>query len=108
FAMDERIHNTFKAIKIGFDYVEQMPSGFSMNIDAKLKDSSQPEGYRVLLHEDMIYALNLAFREFVDLVKNYGFGDFKNMSINIPEAGAPWVLSRDQLESFRRKEVDIS
>lgn len=111
-AADERIHNTFHLIKIGFDYIAQPEPGghFSMNIQARLRDRDASAGRSVLLHEDMVYALNLAFREFVDLVKNYGFGDYAQVNLNLADAssGVPWVLDRDQLEMFRRKQIDMA
>lgn len=109
-AADERIHNTFHLIKIGFEYIEQPePGRFAMNIQAKLRDQDGgTPGRNILLHEDMLYALNLAFREFVDLVKNYGFGGYQQISLNVSDTNVPWVLNRDQLELFRRKEVDMA
>ncbi len=106
---DERIHNTFHGIKASFDYaLRPEPGRFSMNIEAKLLDRNQPEGTNILFHEDMLYALNLAFREFVDVVKSYGFGDYRNLSLNVSAAGVPWILNRDQLETFRRRQVDMA
>lgn len=108
-AADERIHNTFHTIKIGFDYVEKPePGRFSMNIEAKLRDESSGSGRNVLLNEDMLYALNIALREFVDLVQNYRFGDYQQISLNISNLKSTEVLSRDQLELFRRKEIDTA
>ena len=66
------------------------------------------EGEGLLNHEDMLYALNLAFREFVDLMRNYDFGDFDRLSLNVSDAGVPWILKRDQLELFRRRQVDMA
>ncbi len=108
-ATDERIHNTFRSLKIGFDYVEKpRPGRFSMNIQAKLHDESAGTGRKLLLNEDMLYAVNLALREFVDLVQNYRFGDYQQISLNLSNLAAPEVLSRDQLELFRRKEIDTA
>jgi len=108
-AADERIHNTFQMIKIGFDYAKKPePGGFSMNIQAKLQDGEKNAGRSLLLNEDMLYALNIALREFVDLVQNYRFGDYQQMSLNVSNLKPPEVLSRDQLELFRRKEVDTA
>jgi hypothetical protein len=108
-AADERIHNTFRMIKIGFDYVKKPePGRFSMNIQAKLQDENAGTGRNMLLNEDMLYALNIALREFVDLVQNYRFGDYQQMSLNVSNLKTPEVLSRDQLELFRRKEVDTA
>ena len=109
YAVDERIQNTFYAIKAEFDFTENTKPGvFSMNIQSQLRDPNAEQGGAVLNHEDMLYALNLAFREFVNLVRNYSFGDFDRLSLNVAEAGVPWILKRDQLELFRRKQVDMA
>lgn len=108
-AADERIHNTFHMIKIGFDYVEKPePGRFSMNVQAKLQDDKGGAGRGLLLNEDMLYAMNIALREFVDLVQNYRFGDYQQISLNALNLKSPEVLSRDQLELFRRKEIDTA
>jgi len=108
-AADERIHNTFNLLKVGFDYIEQPePGRFSMNIQAKLRGTDAELSPNGLLNEDILYALNMALREFVDLVQNYRFGDYQQISLNMSNLQAPEVLSRDQLELFRRKQVDLA
>ncbi len=109
YAADERIHNTFHTLKADFDFTEGPGrSGFAMNIQGELSDPNAQEGAESLTHEDMIYALNLAFRAFVDLMRSYSFGDFDHLSLNVAQAGVPWILNRDQLELFRRGQVDMS
>jgi len=108
-AADERIHNTFRLLKVGFDYVEKPePGKFSMNIQAKLQDEQAGSGRKILLNEDMLYALNIVLREFVDLVQNYRFGDYQQIRLNVANSNLSEVLDRDQLELFRRKEIDTA
>ncbi len=105
---DERVMNTFHDVKLSFDYQEiPVPSHFSLNLEASLKDLNHYDRKSLVFHEDMIYLLSLASREFVELVRSYQFGDYDYLSLNVAQEPNQWFLGRDNLELFRRKKVDL-
>ena len=107
-AGDERIQNTFRDSKLNFDYSEEPPPPhFALNIEATLKDFNHYSRQSLVFHEDMLYLLNLASREFVDVLRSYQFGDYHYLSLNLPQEPSHWILGREDLELFRRKKVDL-
>lgn len=105
---DERIQNTFHEIKLNFGYHEEPPRKyFSLDLEAVPRDASPVQKNSLVYHEDMLYLLNVASREFVDVLRSYQFGDFEYLSLNLVQEPASWVLPRDGLELFRRKKVDV-
>lgn len=107
-AGDERIQNTFREIKLNFDYHEdsQRPY-FSLDIEAVLKDFNNYKKGSLVFHEDMIYLLNLASREFVEVLRSYQFGDYDYLRLNLAQDPAQWILGREDLELFRKKKIDL-
>jgi len=106
---DERIRNTFRQVQLVFEYHEntEEPPHFSLNVEAALQDT-EAYGYDSLVfHEDMLYLLNLASREFVDLVRSYQFGGYDYLSLNLAPEPDAWILGREDLELFRRKKIDL-
>jgi len=107
-ATDERIHNTFHEIKLNFEYSEDPnPPHFNLNLEAALKELNHYNRNSLVFHEDMLYLLNIASREFVDVLRSYQFGDYNYLSLNVAQENAPWLIGRDDLELFRRRKVDL-
>ncbi len=106
-AVDERIQNTFREAKMDFVYHDENPQTpyFSLETEAVLRDLNNYRKQSMALHEDMIYLLTLASREFVDLLRSYQFSNFDYLKLNLAQESAPWVIGRDDLELFRRKKV---
>ncbi|HXV27561.1 MAG TPA: hypothetical protein VD913_01210 [bacterium] len=106
---DERIRNTFQGVKLKFNYHEEGQTPyFSMDIEeALLRDFNNYRRDSVVLHEDMLYLLNLASREFVDVLRAYRFGNFDHLVLNIAQEPNSWNLGREQLELFRRRKIDF-
>jgi hypothetical protein len=107
---DERVRNTFEDLKLQFDYQkEPAPACFSMTVDAVLKNEQAAAGRNdsLLYHEDMIYALNIAFREFVMVLRSYGFNDYQALQLHFVQEPNPWLFDREGLELFRQKKIDF-
>lgn len=106
---DERIQNTFRDIKLHFEYKEDAAKPyFSLAIEASLKDFNHYNRTSLIFHEDMVYLLNIASREFVDVLRSYQFGDYEYLRLNVAQEASPWMIGREDLELFRRKKVDLS
>lgn len=107
-AMDERIQNTFRNIQLQFSYVkEPKPSHFSLTLEASLSDFNHYQRETMVFHEDMLYLLKLASREFMKVNQSYGFKDYENLSLYLSQEVVPFVLGREELELFRRNKVDL-
>lgn len=108
-SMDERIQNTFREMKLDFQYHEgaKEPSHFSLGIEASLRDFNNYSRSSLVFHEDMLYLLNHASREFVDVLRSYKFGDFDYLSLNIAHEPVERIIGREDLELFRRRKVDL-
>ncbi len=105
---DERIQNTFRDIKINFEYHEEKEkSYFSLNLEAALRDFNHYTRRSLVFHEDMLYLLTLSSREFVDVLRSYKFRDYQYLRLNVEQDPNYWILGRDNLELFRRKKMDI-
>ena len=107
-AADERVQNTFHEIKLNFTFHEEPPKKyFSLDLEALLRDMTVQEKSSIVFHEDMLYLLNLASREFVDVLRSYQFGDYDYLSLNLTRDPTALILGRDDLELFRRKKIDL-
>ncbi len=108
-AGDERVQNTFREAKMDFIYHEEEPARpyFSLEIEAVLRDLNNYNRQSLLFHEDMIYLLTLASREFVEVLRSYQFAEFDYLKVSLAQDPAPWILGREDLELFRRKKVDL-
>lgn len=105
---DERIQNTFEALHLNFQYHQDVTENhFSLGLDAKLKSPATPISHISFLHEDVLYLLNLASREFVSVLRSYRFSDYEFLQLNLSSDGTARVLGREDLELFRRNEVDL-
>ncbi len=106
-AADERIQNTFRDVKLTFEYHEEKNSYFSLMLDANLRDFNHYNRKSLVFHEDMLYLLDLVSREFVDVLRSYQFGDYDYLKLNLTQEPNPWLLNRNDLELFRRKKIDL-
>lgn len=104
---DERILNTVREAKLEFVYEEAPePEHFSLNIDVRLRDGEQKTD-SIMFHEDMIYILNLASREFVDVMRSYQFGNYDHLRFNVTAEPHHWLLGREELELFRQNKMNV-
>ncbi len=109
-ATDERIRNTFSELKLNFTYNEQpAPPHFSLNLDVVMRDLAGIDYKRhtIFAHEDMLYFLDLASREFVSVLRSYQFGNFEHLSFIVAQEPTTWVLGRDELELLRTRKMDL-
>jgi hypothetical protein len=106
---DERIRNTFDTIHLAFDYHWE-PSRepyFSLDLDVKLKTPTPLAPAATAFHEDVLYLLELAFRQFVEVLRSYKFGDFRFLKLNLASDPISHVLGQEELEFFRRNKTDL-
>lgn len=107
-ASDERIQLTFGDAKLEFVYHDEPPKPFfSLEVEAVLKDLNNYSRQALIMHEDMVYLLNLASQEFVDVLRSYQFGDYDHIQLSLGQEPNPLILGRENLELFRRKKIDI-
>lgn len=105
---DERIRNTFHEIKIKFDYEkEPPPPHFSLQLEALLRDFNNYSRDSIMLHEDVLYLLNIASHEFVEVLRSYGFNDYDYLSLTVAQEPSKRILGRERLELFRRGKLDL-
>lgn len=106
-ASDERIQNTFRDLKINFEYKAQPAPFFAWQVEAILKEFNRYTKESMALHEDMGYVLDLILREFVDVMRSYQFEDYGSVRLNIVQEPLAWVFSKEDLELFRRKKITL-
>jgi hypothetical protein len=107
-AMDERIQNTFREIKIEFNYQETpAPPHFDLSLEGGLNDFNHYSGNSLVFHEDMLYLLNKIYREFVNVLRSYHFGDYDYVSLKIAQDSNAWIMQRKDLELFRKNKMDL-
>lgn len=105
---DERVHNTFESLQLNFRYHEEAAKNyFSMEMDAKLKADTPWEQAPTALQEDVLHVMNLASREFVNVVRSYHFSDYEFLQLHLASDPASHVLRPDQLELLRRNKADL-
>ena len=55
------------------------------------------------MNEDVIYAWNLATREFVNVLRGYSFKDWEFLSFSLTQAPSyTWTANQQDLELYRR------
>ena len=107
-ATDERIQNTFREVKIEFTYQDTPPPAhFDLTLEGGLNDFNHYSGSSIVFHEDMIYLLNKIYREFVDVLRSYNFGDYDYLSLKIAQDSNSWIVQRNDLEMFRKNKMDL-
>ena len=115
---DERIQNTFEAVHIGFKYQKEESKDekkenkaknyFSLELDVKPKTPVDVVLPPSALDEDVLYLLNLASREFVDVLRSYQFSDYDFLQLNLSTDPSAHILGREDLELFRRNKADLA
>jgi len=80
---------------------------FSLNIEAALKDFNNYKRSSIVYHDDMLYLLQTASKEFVDVLRSYRFGEFDYLSLELSQEPAPVLLWREDLELFRRGKTEF-
>jgi len=108
-SQDERIRNTFREVRVTVDYDKESETPhFVFQFDSvSLRDFNNYSPESLILHEDMIYLLNMISREFVDVLRSYQFGDYEYLSVNISHEPGEHIIPRADLELFRQKKVDF-
>jgi hypothetical protein len=108
---DERIFNTFSNIKLAVRFEEKPDRHFLFNAVAMLKGTGQVAYSPAKgLHEDVLYFWNRVAREFVEVLRSYGFQDYQSLQFQIYQNGRleTWTASREDLELFRRHKKDLA
>ncbi len=108
-ATDERVRHTLGDAKLEFDYTEEDGKPhFVLNADVSLSEYQHTNVEAMMLHEDMRYVLEMASREFVEVLRSYSFRDYDYLRLNFSQDPAkPWIFGRDDLELFRRNKTDM-
>lgn len=106
-AADERIRNTIREAKLEFTYSKEPPANFSLNVDVSLRDAHAYAGESIVMNEDMLYLLEMTSREFINVVRSYGFQDYEFLKLNLVQDPTPWISAKEKLDLFRRDKIDI-
>lgn len=105
---DERINNTFREIKLDFQYDQTLkPARFALNIGATLTDFNNYSHESIVFHEDMSYLLNLVTRELVNLLRNYRFDKYDFLRLKLAQDPVEWLIPKDSLELFRKNKMGL-
>lgn len=105
---DERVQNTFDSLHLIFHYnAQKAKKYFSLDLDAKLKTPTPWAPGPTTFHEDVLHVLNLASREFVDVLRSYKFSDYDYLQLNLASDPISHAVGREQLELFRRNKADL-
>lgn len=105
---DERIINTFRDLKLDFQYEEvPAPAHFSLSLEAPLSDFNNYNRESVVYHDDMLYLLNLISREFVTVLRSYNFGAYDHLRLKLSQEPTPWIIPRNSLELFRQNKETL-
>lgn len=106
---DERIQNTFETHQVNFRYHQELSkSYFSLELDLKLKTPTPLTASPSAFHEDVLYLLTLASREFVEVIRSYQFSDYEFLELNLASESVSHILARGDLELFRRNKIDLA
>ncbi len=108
-AVDERIHNTFRESKLEINYVNEPPAKFyRLDLTVTLTDFNNYRQESPLLHEDMLYFLNLVMKEMTQVLHAYRFEDFDSFHIKLAQDQTEWVIARENLELYRQGKIKIA
>lgn len=106
---DERIQNTFESVQVSFSFHrESAKSYFSLGLDVKLKTPTPWVSLPSAFHEDVLYLLTQASREFVEVLRSYQFSDYEFLELNLSSESVSHILGREELELFRRNKADLA
>ena len=110
--MDERIFNTFNAVKVNVRYErleDKEKPYFSIEFNIELKDASiRLSEIDWTFQEDVIYLLDVVLREFAIVLRGYHFEDYVNFKISNVQNPVVTILEKPSLELFRRGKIDIT
>ncbi|MFA6599855.1 MAG: hypothetical protein WCU74_02410 [Candidatus Omnitrophota bacterium] len=107
-ADDERIRNTFDELKLLFRYVrEDGPPFFSVEAQILAKQRKEGEPPALENDEDLLYGVDIALREFTQVIRSYGFEDYVSLVLNFGDDSGAWTFDRDSLELFRTKKSTL-
>lgn len=105
---DERIRNTFEDVRMNFHYRRERPKKyFSLELEVRPKSPVPALTGPSALDEDVLYLLNLASREFVDVLRSYRFADYDFLKLNLSSDPISRMLAREELELFRQNKADL-
>jgi hypothetical protein len=105
---DERIQNTFESVQLTFRYrQEKAENYFSLDLDLKPKTPTSWDPLPSALDEDVLYLLNLASREFVEVLRSYRFSDYGFLQLKLASDPVSHIFAREQLELFRRNKINL-
>ena len=109
-AESERILNTFSSIKMVVRFEAKPQRSFLFTAVAPLQNPkavaySPEQG----IHEDVLYFWDRAAREFVEVLRSYGFQDYEFLKFQLSQGGKTltWVAKREDLELFRRHKKSL-
>jgi hypothetical protein len=107
---NERIYNTFEAVKLAVQFEMQPEKHFVFSAAAPLR-GTHANAYTAEhgLHEDVLYFWGLVAREFVEVLYSYSFRDYQFLEFQLFQDGKllTWTASREALELFRRKKRSL-
>ncbi|MFZ5802217.1 MAG: hypothetical protein ACOY3K_03775 [Candidatus Omnitrophota bacterium] len=107
---DERVLLTLEGLKIDFEYQEADPnSSFVLNVEALPREVRKVKGdLSEPLHEDLLYLIDLAMREFVKVTHSYGFSEYEYLQLNLVRDMESWIFPQEDLERFRRRKIGLA
>ncbi len=107
---DERIYNTFASIKLAVHFEPGSGPRFVFNAVAPLRETKEvaysPDRG---IHEDVLYFWDRVAREFVEVLRSYGFKDYQSLQFQLFQGGKllTWTATREDLELFRKNKKDL-
>jgi hypothetical protein len=117
---DERVSNTVKRAQIHFAYhhnPDDLDQGktqpyFALYFDVRTKEMRRtPRSLnQVLQDEDVLYILNIIFREFVKLIRSYEFKDYADVDLvwSGTTPASSLELTAERLDLFRKNKISVS
>jgi len=106
---DERIQNTFDLLQMNYRYhPKPAKKYFSLELEVRLKSPTPWASQPSALQEDVIYLLNLASREFVEVLRSYHFSEYEFLKLDLTSDPVSHILGRDELELLRQNKADLA
>ena len=72
-----------------------------------LKELGPETDKPILDHEDMLYFLNLAFKEISSVLGAYHYEDYEGLEVFLMLSGEQILISRDDLMLFRKSKLNV-
>ncbi len=116
---DERVRHTLSQARFNFAYYHRPEDlqeaskpyfAFHFDFQSKGVKNGLQSAEQAVQDEDILYVLNLALREFVDLARSYRFDEYGHFDLISDTAGLSYrlLLKVENLELFRKRKMDIS